>query len=89
MDDILFAKGVRVRNKKSDTINPATEEGITSIETQLKTLNGLIPSEYDDIVMAYTNNLMTSATFKLGVTVVVTILMTYDGSGNLTRAYKA
>lgn len=74
--------------------NAAQETGgnLVAINAGLQTLNSLIPSVYDYIDLSYTGSNLTTAVFKSGGsigTVVSTLTLTYDGSGNLLTVTKS
>lgn len=73
--------------------NAAQETGgnLATINAGLETLNSLIPSVYDYIDLSYTGSNLTTTVFKLGGsfgTVVSTLILTYDGGGNLLTVTK-
>lgn len=59
---------------------PVTPTGTVNV----RVLNQLIPVEFDDIVLDYTDGNLTQATYKLGGVVVAILGLTYV-DGNLTR----
>lgn len=55
----------------------------------VKTLNTLVPSRYDDIVLTWGGGNLTQVVYTyLGVTV-ATLTLTYDGSDNLIQVTKS
>lgn len=62
---------------------------LSEIESNLQTLNSLIPSQYDNGVATYVGDNMTKIVFKLGLVTVATIDFTYDGSGNMLTFVKS
>ncbi len=77
----------------NNLLNPYFVESSEGIEGKIQHMaldNRLVPPRYDDVVMTYdgSGNLET-ATFKLETVTLWTVTLEYDGSNNLTRAYRS
>lgn len=68
---------------------PATLSGATvpvsgtvldNINTNLSTLNSLVPSIYNSVLLSYTGDNLTSVVFTLNATTVSTLTLVYDGT---------
>jgi hypothetical protein len=60
-------------------------------DTKLKSiaLSALIPEEYDEVVLSYTDGELTEVVYKRQGSVKATLTLTYDGSGNLSGVVRS
>ncbi len=62
----------------------------SAAQTELQTLNSLIPSKYDNVTLTYDgSNRLSGVVFKLALVTISTLTLAYDGSGNLSTVVKS
>jgi hypothetical protein len=92
--NILNTASVNVSNTASvNVVNAILSVSDSSVESQLQTINSLVPSQYDYITCSYdTSNNLTSSIFKLGGatgSTISSLAMAYDTAGNLLSVTKS
>jgi hypothetical protein len=74
------------------TLNSGTDS-VTVVQGSppwdVRVVNKLVPEYYDNIQLVYNaNNDITTVQYLLGLTLVATLTLGYDGSGNLTSVVR-
>ena len=88
----VTADGVEIKNDSGNPIPISDAGGSITVDGTVKSLTGLEVPAHDYIGMTYTGSDLTGVVYKTGGsggTTVATLVLAYDGSGNLTSVTKS
>lgn len=74
----------RVLDSASDSVTVV--QGTSPWQAQV--VNKLVPEHYDSIELEYSAGEISIVRYRLGVTLVATLTLGYDGAGNLTSVVR-